>query len=503
MKLIPKQIDIASNENIILLNEIDATNLNLKCYDRVKLQCGKNSVIGVVSLTNTLVPKGTAGLFTRTWKEVSCTSRQKVEINLAIPPKSREHIKKKIRGEELQKDEIYEFVRDVVDNNLSQLEIASFVMAEAFQGMTLKETELYTRAISETGKMIDFERPVYDKHSIGGVPGNKVTLVIVPTVAATGLLIPKTSSRAITSPSGTGDSMEVLAPVQFSEDEVKEIATKVGGCIVWGGSLDFAPADDIIIQIEKPLMIDPKPQMMASIMAKKMALGVDYLVLDIPAGKGAKVETLEEARAISRDFVTLGMELGMRVECGITYGGQPVGHAIGPALEAKEALEVLEGGGPKSVIEKSCSLSGILFEMGGKAPRGRGMAMALDLLKKGKSLEKMREIIEAQGGDPKITPGDIPIGRCKAVLKSPINGFIVNVDNRAINLIARRAGNPHEKGAGIMLTGKRGFKVNRGDVIMEIYAERTSKLNDAKNLAEKLNPVLIEGMLLERISELQ
>ncbi|MHA1917639.1 MAG: AMP phosphorylase [Candidatus Ranarchaeia archaeon] len=502
MKFVTKHLDIASNQNSVLLNINDAKKFGLKKNDRIKIKISSNEISGIVSTTSVLVHEGTIGLFTSTWKKLGQPSNKTVEVRLAAPAKSLPYIKKKTRGSELSKEEIHEFVNDVVNGNLSRLEIASFVMAEQFKGMTLKETEIYTKAISEAGEMIDFDRPVYDKHSIGGVPGNKVTLLIVPTVAAGGLLIPKTSSRAITSPSGTGDSMEVLANVQFEGSELKRIANKVGGCIVWGGSLNFAPADDIIIQVEKEIMIDPRAQMMASIMAKKLSMGVDYLVLDIPTGVGAKVETLEKARDLSRDFVALGMKLGIKVECGITYGGQPVGHAVGPALEAKEALEVLSGKGPKSVIEKSNALSGVLFEMSGKAVRGEGMKMATELLRKGKSMKKMREIIEEQGGNPNITPEEIPIGKHKATIKSPIDGFIVNVDNKAINLICRRAGAPQEKGSGIVLTGKRGYKINRGDIILEIYAERASKLKDAVNLTEKLKPILVEGMLLEKITEL-
>ncbi len=238
-------------------------------------------------------------------------------------------------------------------------------MEEEFHGMSMDEVEYLTRAMVETGITIDFARPCYDKHSIGGVPGNKVTLLIVPIVAAAGLLIPKTSSRAITSPSGTADTMNVLANIEFTASELKEMALKAGGTIVCGGKVGLAPADDILIRVEYPLCIDPRGQMRASIMAKKLAVGADFIVIDIPVGLGAKVETTEDARKLAQSFMELGDRLKVRVQCGITYGGQPVGHTIGPALEAREALLALQGKGPASLIEKSTALTGMLLEVGG------------------------------------------------------------------------------------------------------------------------------------------
>jgi len=241
--------------------------------------------------------------------------------------------------------------------------------------------------------------------------------------------------------------------------------------------------------------------MIASILAKKLAVGADCIVIDIPVGKGAKVETMEEARRLAQTFVELGNRFKARIECGITYGGQPVGHAVGPALEAKEALMALHGKGPASLIEKSTALAGILLEMGGVAPRGQGKEVAKEILFSGKALEKMREIIEAQGGDPNVKPEDIPIGPHQIQIKAPCDGFVTNVDNTAITAIARAAGAPAEKGAGVVLRWKRGYKVRKGDVILEIYAERESKLTQAYNVAVKTTPITIEGMLLQRVPE--
>ncbi|MDH5807014.1 MAG: AMP phosphorylase [Candidatus Methanomethylicaceae archaeon] len=501
-----KIIDIITGEKSIVLNEIDAKTMMLRLNDRVRIsRCGEgirgkcDSIVCFLEITNTLVNQGEVGVYRDLLKEFPVDDGEFVEINPAPTPLSVEYIKKKMKGQKLDKSEIIQIVKDVVSNSLSPLEIAAFLMTEEYVGMDMDEIESLTRAMVETGTVIDFEEPVVDKHSIGGVPGNKVTLLIVPIVAAMGLKIPKTSSRAITSPSGTADTMEVLAPVEFSVGELKRLIKKVGGYIAWGGSLNIAPADDIFIKVEHPLSIDPHPQMLASIMAKKLAVGVKTLVMDIPVGKGAKASTFEEARKLSNDFIELGERLGIRTKCGITYGGQPVGHTVGPALEAKEALETLMGNGPNSLIEKSTALAGILFEMTRIATKGNGQAMAKEILRSGKAYQKMREIIEAQGGNPNIKPEEIPLGDKRYVLIAPTDGYISNISNSSINAIARAAGAPMDKGAGVKLYAKMGYAVKKGDPIIEIYAERYPKLKEAIDIASRNPPFMIEGMLLEEI----
>ncbi len=295
--------------------------------------------------------------------------------------------------------------------------------------------------------------------------------------------------------------MSVLAPVEFSAQELRKIALKANGAIVWGGGLNIAPADDVFITVEYPLQLDPEPQMIASILAKKLAVGTDFLVLDIPTGEDTKILTAEEARRLGNKFIDLGSKLGIRIRCGVTYGGQPVGHAVGPALEAREALQTLEGFGPASLVEKATALAGLLLEMAGKATKGNGQEIAKDILQSGRALKKMKDIIDAQGGDPNIESEQIAVGPSKQSITAQADGYITHVSNAAINQIARATGAPGERGSGVVLFGKRGHKVTKGEPILEIFAERQSKLEEAYSLVAKLKPVAIEGMLLEEIPE--
>ncbi len=499
MKFKVKLVDITTGKKAVLLNQNDALNLGVRPYDRIKVKTSKKELTAIVNITNSYVNQGEIGVTPQLKNFFNISSGETMEIATTSIPSSMEYIHKKIRGESLNYKEIHAIIEDIVEGNLSELEIAAFVLSQQFVGMNMDEIEHLTRSMVETGEKIDFDEPAFDKHSTGGVPGNKVSLLIVPIVAAAGLLIPKTSSKAITSPSGTADTMEVLAPVNFKADELQELVKKTRGVIVWGGALNLAPADDLIIQVEHPLCLDPVSQMIASIIAKKCSVGVDNMVLDIPVGEGTKMESRDDAERFAKLFVDISKRLKITSYCGITYGGQPVGHAVGPALEAKEALEALMGGGPTSLIEKSTSLAGFLLELGGVAAESKGQDYAKEVLRSGKALEKMREIIEAQGGNPHVKPEDIPIGEHVASIEAIADGYVTQVDNKSITKIAQTAGAPRDKGAGVILNHKIGYKVSRGDKLLKIYAEKESKLREATALATKTLPIIVEGMLLERL----
>jgi AMP phosphorylase len=274
----------------------------------------------------------------------------------------------------------------------------------------------------------------------------------------------------------------------------------VGGVIVWGGATNIAPADDRIIIQEYPFKIDARGQMLASVMAKKFAVGANLVVIDIPVGQHTKVPSMQEGRKLAREFIELGERLNMKVECALTYGDIPVGRSIGPKLEAIEALRVLEGATePNSFIQKSLSLAGIAFEMSGKAARGTGNDMAQEILKKGKALEKFRQIIEIQGGDPQVKSGDIIPGEHQFVVNAPSSGYVVEMNNQSLVTLARVAGAPHDPGAGILLHAKKGSLVKTGEPLFTIYAERSWRLQKAIEDGRLLMPILVEGMLLDRV----
>ncbi len=502
MKLRAKLLGFATGGmGIVVLDDSIAKRLGVHPLDRVKITHNGKEVLAIVNVAKRLSSDGVdeVALYDEVAKALNVKEGDIVEVEPVEPPRSIAYIRSKLREERLGPEEIHEIVKDIVRGALNEVEIAALVTTLHHQGLSIEEAYYFTLAMVETGERLKLnKKPILDKHSLGGIPGDKTTILIVPIIASLGYIIPKTSSRAITSPAGTADRFEVLAPVDLSVEEMEEIVEKTGGCIVWGGALRLAPADDIIIRVEYPLAIDPF--FIPSIMAKKAAVGSTHVVIDIPVGRDAKVSTLAQGERLAKDFIELGNKLGMHVEVALTSGDQPIGYAVGPALEAREALKTISGNGPEDLVNKATRLAGILLGMVGNR---NGEAMAREALRLGKAEKKLREIIEAQGGDPRVKPEDIPVGEYTEVIKAKRKGRVLYINNRAIAQIARTAGAPRDKGAGILLRVKLGDVVDEGDPLMEIYAEKGYKLELALRLAEETMPIIVgkrhEIMVLKHI----
>jgi AMP phosphorylase len=500
MNLKAKLLDIqAAGKNIVILDNETASYLGVHSSDRVCVTYKDKKKIAIVNLSREF-PHDHVGFFEEFSRVLNLKDGDNVQVQPAKRPEGLSYVRAKIRGHRLRENEIKEIVTDVVERHLSDIEIASFVTSLHIHGISMNEVKALTRAMVETGNTLDLnKKQILDKHSIGGIPGDKTSILVVPIIAAAGFVIPKTSSRAVTSPAGTADRVETLCPVDLAIEEIKNVVDKTNACLVWGGALDLAPADDIFIQIEYPLAIDPL--LLPSIMSKKKATGATHLVIDIPTGRGAKIKTIGEANSLAHDFIDLGKLLGIKVQCAVTYGEQPLGRAIGPALEAREALSTIMGDGPEDLREKAKEISSILFEMVGVK---NGKRKAEDLLRSGKAEKKLREIIEAQGGNSRVSPRDIEVGDKMAEVISEKEGRVLWISNRDLAQIAKEAGAPKESRAGIVLKTKLGDYAKKGEILLEIYAERNTKLDGALNLAKQLLPIGLskkpeERMLMDRI----
>lgn len=500
MKLKVKNLDIeVGGKPIVLLNKEDAAELGLHTADRLNIVSGKKEFFAIVDITQRVVNKGEIGLFSEIANEVGLPNGKDVEVHVTETPDSVGFVKHRLMGETLDNTQIEQIVGDIVKNRLTDVEAVFFMASSYVKDFSEEETVSLAKAMIASGKTLDFGRhPVVDKHSIGGICGNRVTMVLVPIIAAAGLTIPKTSARAISSPSGTADTMEVLAPVELEMQELHRIVDKTNACIVWGGSINLVPADDKLAQIRYPLRLDPKPFMLASILAKKKAVGAEKVVVDIPVGKGAKIESADLAKELAYNFITIGNRLGIDVDCVITPGDKPVGRGIGPVLEARDVLGILmnKPDVADDLREKSLSLSGLVLEMGGKAQRGEGYAVAEKILTSGKALKKMREIIREQGGRADVRPEDLAVGKHKYTVVAPGDGTVYSLGNNAIIKIARAAGAPKDKGAGVYLLVKRGRSVRKGDGLYEIYAEQARKLEIAVSVANTADAVIMEKPIL-------
>jgi AMP phosphorylase len=516
MKLKVKDLGLLSGSiSVVVMHDDDAFALGANPGDRVKLfhldesseeDENDEGIVASVDLAtgmrNKIVHQGEIGLYGEVVQMFKLAEGEtEISVQLGTKPISYDYIMNKIRGKALATREINEIITDCAKGTLLPVEMAAFVVALEINGATDDEVVDLTNAMTNSGEVFDFGETVYDKHSTGGVPGNKVSEVIVPICKAAGLFIPKTSTRAITSPSGTADVFEVLAPVSFSKEQIVDILKQERAGIFWGGAIDTAPADNALINVEKPLNLDPYPLMIASILCKKKSLGVSKLVLDVPCGKGTKFQTVDDGKKYAYRFKEIAKRVGIDAICLLTSASQPIGHAVGPALEAREALSLLIdiNNGPSSLMNKVTELAGVLLEMAGKAPEGKGKDLAVKLLQSGEAYEAFKRIVAAQGGNPDIRPEDIEVGPYVADLPASMEGHITAVENSSINRIAKIAGCPAAKKAGVVIHFKIGELVKEGETIFSIYSDNKKRLEEAVAFYNQNPPQKIGGMTLERI----
>ena len=413
---------------------------------------------------------GQLGLSIQAFRQLGLAEGSAVTVAHAKPPSSLRAVHRKIAGERLDQADYAAIARDIVAHRYAKIEMAAFLVACTESGLEREEVLHLTRAMADSGERIDWREPlVADKHCIGGIPGNRTSMLVVPIVAAHGMFIPKTSSRAITSPAGTADTMEVLAEVELPPDRLNDIVRTQRGCLAWGGTARLAPVDDILISVERPLSLDSPGQMVASILAKKLAAGATHLLIDIPMGPTAKVRSQAEALRLRKLFEFVGDRVGLQLEVMITDGHQPIGRGIGPVLEARDVMQVLtnDPAQPRDLREKALQLAARILEFDPDVRGGQGYTLARDILESGRALEKMEAIIAAQGlRERSFLPGAL----CDSVAADR-DGVVTAIDNLQLAQIARLAGAPMDKAAGVDLLCKVGDRVRRGDPLYRIHAE--------------------------------
>ena len=439
-------------------------------FSRVELRCNSKVLLATLLITDDdgLVGPDEIGLSEPAFRRFAEASGNPVTVTPAAAPESLEAVRGKIRGRTLSAAEITAVVNDLTHYRYSDMEIAAFLISSA-SFMTSDELVALTGAMAAAGTQLKWSDPiVVDKHCIGGIPGNRTSMIVVPIVAAHGLTIPKTSSRAITSPAGTADTMEVLARVNIGVDEMKAIVSACNGCLIWGGHVNLSPADDILIAVERPLSIDTREQMVASIMSKKIAAGSSHLLIDLPVGPSAKLTNGTEAMRLRKLFEFVGDHFGISVEVVITDGRQPIGNGIGPVLEAEDVMAVLANhpAAPADLREKSLRLAAHLLEYDPNLRGGAGYGRARELLESGAALAQMQKIIDAQG------PSGIraELGNLSFDVTAESDGFVSGIDCLWMNRLARTAGAPIDKGAGVRLFKKIGDRIEKGEPLYRVYA---------------------------------
>lgn len=472
------------NTAFLLRGGADFAPEQFQAMRKVAIGNGKRSILATLAIVDgkNLLAPGEIGLGEQAFRRLGLAEGHKVTVRQAPPPHSLEFVRRKIDGDTLDETEIAEVIRDIAAYRYSPMEIGAFLVACA-GFMSTQETLALTRAMADVGSRLHWPPgSIVDKHCIGGIPGNRTSMIVVPIVAAHGLRMPKTSSRAITSPCGTADTMEVLASVDLSAEQLTAIVEREHAVLAWGGRVNLSPADDILISVERPLRIDTFDQMVASILSKKLAAGSTHLLIDIPVGPSAKVRSQAEAVRLRKLFEYVAGKLGFTLDVIVTDGSQPVGRGVGPVLEARDVMAVLRNDptAPADLRERAILLAGRVLEFDPSLTGGTGAARARELLDSGRALASMEAIIDAQGRRTVA----LEAGALHHDICADHRGSVTAIDCHLIARIARAAGAPMDKGAGIDLLRKVGDRVLQGDILYRIHAESCAGLAFARELAE-------------------
>lgn len=438
---------------------------------------GTTIIATLNTVTEALLAPDEGGLSEIAWARLGAHDGDLVHLSHAPPVESLATVRAKAYGQSVDAASIASIVRDIVAGSYSDIDLAAFVTAFAGANATLDEAVALSRAMVDTGERLYWgHAPIVDKHCVGGLPGNRTSIIVVPIVAACGLTIPKTSSRAITSPAGTADAMETLAPVDLDLAAMRRVVEREGACIAWGGRVRLAPADDIIISVERPLDFYSHTQVVASVLSKKLAAGSTHVVIDIPVGPTAKVRSAQDAANMEQLIAAVSSALGLATRVVRSDGSHPVGRGIGPALEARDALAVLQRAAhaPADLRERALVLAGTLLELGGAAPAGCGNDRARAALDSGAALDKFEAICAAQGG--MRTP---PVAAFTETVRATHRGRIGAVDNHRLARLAKLAGAPRAHAAGLELHANVGELVEPDQPLVTLHAESPGELDYA------------------------
>ncbi len=490
-----KQIDFSTGtRKSILLNSKTAVDEGIQAGMRLQMFSHKSpskhtddDPIVTVELTEHLVSQYEVGVDAETMEEQNLKEGQLVGLDMLPQPKSLEAIRKKLMRKNLTYKEVKSVLDDIVSGKLGEIEAAYFASCGFNPGFTDVELYYLTKAMAESGEMVKWPyQKVIDKHSIGGLAGKGITPIVVSIIASKGLIIPNTSTRAITAPAGTTDVMEVFCDMEFSKEEIVDLIRKNNSCMVWGGGLDLAPADEALIEIEKPLGIELYDKFIVSILAKKIAMGLTHYVLDIPCGPDTKVPNPDDVHIIRNKFEKLSAKFGIKVKVLSRQALGPDGRGIGPCLEARDILYVLQQRQERylPLEDIALTLAAELLELAGEAKAGKGYEIAHKELKSGRAYAKFKKIIAAQHGNPDIQPENIELGEVRLDVRAKNNGIVKDIENSVVKEVTHALGTPNIKKAGIFLSKQIGEKFEKGDVLFTMYTTSESRLDLAKKILD-------------------
>jgi thymidine phosphorylase len=480
-QLTPRRLGIDTHQEPVVYMRRDCPvcrSEGFEAQSRIEVRIGSRHITATLNVVQgELLSADEVGLSEMAWRLLTPQGSELASFAHATPPDSMSFVRAKIYDGRISEQQMDGIINDVVEGRYSDVELSAFIASCADGRLSQAEIVALTRAMINAGERLIWQHDmVVDKHCVGGLAGNRTTMIVVPIIASLGLIMPKTSSRAITSPSGTADTMETLAPVDLPTDKMRQVVEREGACIVWGGAMHLSPADDILVRVERALDVDSEGQMVASVLSKKAAAGATHVVLDLPVGPTAKVRSEHAARDLQHILERTAHAIGLKVRTLITDGHQPVGRGVGPALEARDVLAVLhnEPDAPKDLRERSLDIAAALLELADVAQGEEARGLVVSVLDDGRALAKLEAICEAQGGMRKL-----PVAAHTHEFSAPHAGDITAIDNRLLSRAAKLAGAPHARAAGLELQVRLDEHVSRGQPLFRLHAETPGELEYA------------------------
>lgn len=480
-----RRLGLLTQDDAIVLMRSDChvcKSEGLSSRARVLLSAGGHEVIATLyQIDNHWLTAEEAGLSEVAWTRLRVADGEPLIVRHAPTLESLADVRRRIYGGRLDGKAFQTIIGDIAAGRYADIHLATFIAACSAFALDVDEITHLTRAMVEVGDRLSWASEVIaDKHCVGGLPGNRTTPIVVAIAASLGLTMPKTSSRAITSPSGTADAMETLAPVELDLAHMRRVVEAEGACVAWGGAVRLSPADDVLIRIERALDIDTEGQLIASVLSKKIAAGASHVVLDLPVGPTAKIRTEEAGRDLATHMRAVADVFGLKTRFVMTDGSQPVGRGIGPALEGRDVIAVLSEApdAPLDLRTRAIAIAAAVLELAGAAPEGAGAAIATEALASGKAWAKFQRICEAQGG-MRIPP----VAKLKRTYPAPRSGVLTHINNRKISRLAKLAGAPDDKAAGVDLHVRLGDQVVAGRPMVTIHAEAPGELEYALEFA--------------------
>ncbi len=477
------------NGHIVMLNAEQADKYWIKNGDKISLIRKREEFVVDVALTDKYVQANEIWVTNDFLEEYPIMHGDTVLVSFVKNnPLSMQAIRKKLLWKRITDEEIDAIIEDIKDNKIHELVLAYYVATSFFYKSDMHELAYTTKATAYTGDMYRFPGLVAGKYCIWWVSGNETTIIVIPILASLWITVPKTFSKAITSPAATGECVNVLMDIEFDKQQVIRLADKVWACLVWNEKLNLAPVNDRIIKVSSPLGMEPYARMISSIMAKNYAMWINHCLIDIPMWPTAKVVTMKDAKRVANRFKEIWEYLWIKMDVEITDGSQPIGRGIWACLQTREALRILQQYKIKSEdLEKKAIFlaSKILVLCWKAATMEKAKKLVNEQLASWEARKKMQEIIKAQNWNPNIKSEDIQLGKFSHDIIAENDCVISNVDMKYLNTMVRWLWAPKEYQAWIYLNKKLWDKIKKWEIIYTMYSPSANKLNLVKEMQKE------------------